>query len=182
MTPALPRAPADQVVSQFTRPLVVVPLDDGRSWVVVCDDFLYTSNDGSTVVRVPQWMVTDFASIPRPLWSLVGGPWGRHGNAAVIHDCGYWQQCLPRKVYDALFLEGMRVLGVSRFRSRLMYAAVRTFGYFAWRTNEHRNERDGWQWRLHTLERIPDLPVLRVTAELRKYGEALEGIAFRRGR
>jgi len=158
-------------MSQFTRPLVVVPLDDGKSWVVVCDDFQYVSEDGSVTLKVPQWMVTDFASTPTLLWSVMGGAWGKHGNAAVIHDFGYWDQSLPRKVYDDLFLEGMRVLGVSRVRSRLMWAAVRSFGYFAWRANAGRNERHGANWRLHTLARIPDLPVLRVTEELRKYAE-----------
>ena len=39
--------------------------------------------------------MTDFASIPRPLWSILP-QWGRYGNAAVVHDFGYWTQTRPR--------------------------------------------------------------------------------------
>jgi len=154
-------------MSSFSNPLVVVPLDDGKSWVVVCGDFEYAPADGSEAIRVPQWMITDFASTPRPLWSLMGGPWGKHGNAAVIHDCGYWQQDRSRAACDRLFLDGMRELGVARARARLMYLAVKLFGWGAWRKNKRANERYGHDWRLHTSLRIEDLPVLSVTAELR---------------
>jgi hypothetical protein len=167
-------------VSRFTNPLVVVPLPDGRSWVVVCGDFEYRPDDGSVPIKVPQWMTTDFASIPQPFWSLVGGPWGRHGNAAVIHDCGYWQQERTRSEYDRLFLEGMRHLRVGRVRSRLMYLAVRVFGWRAWRDNREKNQQLGPDWRLYTDLRIQDLPVLAVTTRLRQLAKSPDDSALTR--
>jgi hypothetical protein len=40
------------------------------------------------VVNVPPGFVTDFASVPRPVWFWIA-PWGRHGRAAIVHDFLY---------------------------------------------------------------------------------------------
>lgn len=130
-------------MSQFTAPLLVTPLTDGRSWVIVTDDFSYdvgTEGSGDTVV-VPYGMVTDFASIPRPIWWFAA-PWGTHGHAAVVHDAGYYIQDRTRLEYDRIFLEAMVVLGVGTMKRTLMYLAVRWFGWWAWSANAERNRRD----------------------------------------
>jgi hypothetical protein len=134
-------------MSQFTAPLLVSPLDDGRTWVIITDDFQYdVGSEGSgDTVKIPQWMVTDFASIPRPVWWFAA-PWGRHGHAAVVHDAGYYLQDRSRAAYDRIFLEAMEVLGVQKFKRRVMYLAVRWFGGFAWRATARRTgERPGWK-------------------------------------
>ena len=130
-------------MSQFTAPLLVTPLTDGRSWVIVTDDFSYDvgrEGSGDTVV-VPCGMVTDFASIPRPIWWFAA-PWGTHGHAAVVHDAGYYIQDRTRRQYDRVFLEAMVVLGVGAIKRTLMYLAVRWFGWWAWSANAERNRRD----------------------------------------
>lgn len=135
-------------MSQFTAPLVVTPLTDGRSWVIVTEDFRYdVGHEGSgDTVRVPRWMVTDFASVPRPIWWFAA-PWGTHGHAAVVHDAGYHLQDRTREEYDRIFLEAMVVLGVGRLKRTLMYLAVRGFGVRAWSTNAERNrDRPGWKF------------------------------------
>jgi hypothetical protein len=50
-------------MSQFTAPLLVTPLNDGRSWVIVTDDFRYDVGfEGSgNSVTVPRGMFSDFA-------------------------------------------------------------------------------------------------------------------------
>ena len=59
---------------------------DGRNWVIR-KDFGYAvgSEDSGEVIDLPTGFVTDFASVPRPLWWLYP-KWGKYGNAAVIHD------------------------------------------------------------------------------------------------
>lgn len=134
-------------MSQFTAPLLVTPLTDGRSWVIVTDDFSYdVGREGSgDTVAVPRGMVTDFASIPRPIWWFAA-PWGRHGHAAVVHDAGYYIQDRTRLEYDRIFLEAMVVLDVAPLKRACMYLAVRWFGSWAWAANAERNRTDpGWK-------------------------------------
>lgn len=134
-------------MSQFTAPLLVTPLDDGKSWVIVTEDFSYdVGAEGSgDSVDVPQWMVTDFASVPRVVWWFAA-PWGKHGHAAVVHDAGYYLQRRPRADYDTIFLEAMTVLEVNLFKRQVMYRAVRWFGHRAWSSNAKRNEKNpGWK-------------------------------------
>ncbi len=82
----------------------------------------------------------DFASVLRLLWWLVSR-WGKYGNAAVIHDYCYWEQRFFRKESDMIFREGMKVLGVSKFKTLLMYYAVRLGGRRAWRGNKRKKEK-----------------------------------------
>lgn len=134
-------------MSRFTAPLLVTPLNDGKSWVIVTDDFTYDiGEEGSgDSVRVPRGMVSDFASVPRPIWWFAA-PWGTHGHAAVIHDAGYYLQLRSRPEYDRIFLEAMEVLKVGKLRRTLMYRAVRWFGGAAWSANAERNRtRPGWK-------------------------------------
>jgi hypothetical protein len=123
-------------VSKFTAPLAVSPVDH-RFWVILTDNFSYDVGvEGSgDKITVPYGFTTDFASTPSILWGLMGGPWGRHGNAAVIHDYLYWSRARPRPDADRVFHEGMRIMGVGRIRARMMWSAVRVFGVLAWRKN-----------------------------------------------
>ena len=122
-------------------------MNDGRTWLIVSDDFRYEIGvEGSgDEIHVPQWMATDFASVPRPVWWFAA-PWGRHGHAAVIHDAGYYLQTRARRDYDRIFLEAMRVLRTNRAKALVIYWAVRLFGGFAWRANARRSaEEPGWK-------------------------------------
>ncbi len=139
-------------MSRFTEILQVAPLPDGRNWVIL-KDFGYDvggENSGETI-NVPIGFVTDFASVPRPLWWFAP-KWGRYGNAAVIHDFCYWDQSYDRRKSDDVFKEGMQVLKVGRIRTWLLYYAVRYFGCMAWNANKKRR-RKGVQ---KVLEKLPE--------------------------
>lgn len=88
-------------------------------------------------IVVPRGYQTDFASVPRCLWWIYPptGPWA---PAAVVHDWLYTQgeAAGDRAIADAIFREGMRVLGVSVDERTAMYLAVRVFGgsHFGGRT------------------------------------------------
>jgi hypothetical protein len=125
----------------MTGPLVLEYLD-GREWKVVYA-IGYKPKSGRAVL-VPAGTITDFASIPRLFWRVIGPPTGygkdaAYGKAAVIHDYLYTHPGeRSRKDCDDIFLEAMTDLGVSTMRRNAMYAAVRVGGGLAWR--KHRQE------------------------------------------
>lgn len=123
-------------MSVFTESLVVSPLSDGRTWVILRPFSYDVASEGSgNKVKVRTGFMTDFASIPRLLWVFLPC-WGRYGNAAVIHDWLYWIQKRPRKEADRIMLEGMTVLKVPGWQRYSIYFAVRAFGWSAWKRNQ----------------------------------------------
>ena len=128
-------------MSQFTTALVVSPLADGKSWVIL-EEFKYCvgSEDSEDVINVTEGFVTDFTSVPRLFWFFIPR-WGKYGNAAVIHDWLYWKQDgKDRKQADDIFLEGMGVLNVSAWQKTAIYYGVRMFGWIAWFRNAAEKE------------------------------------------
>ena len=126
-------------MSRFTKILVVSPLADGKTWYLR-DEFGYdVGREGSdNRIDVPVGFLTDFASVPRPLWWLFPR-WGRYGNAAVLHDFLYCDQTRPRRAADRIFLEAMNVLGVRWLTRSTLFTAVRLFGWWRWwRKNSRR--------------------------------------------
>ena len=120
-------------MSSFTSSLIVSPLPDGRRWVLRRAFSYHVGSEASTtVITPPAGFVMDFASVPRPVWWLLP-PWGKYGNAAVIHDWLYASHLFARAQADAIFLEAMGVLGVSKWKRWTMYAAVRLGGGWAYR-------------------------------------------------
>lgn len=123
-------------MSKFTRPLIVSPLPDGRRWVLR-EEFSYDigyEGSGKSII-VPVGFITDFASIPRLFW-MIYPKWGKYGNAAVVHDYLYWEHFFSRKRTDKIFLEGMEVLGVSKFDRGVIYNFVKFFGKGSWESNK----------------------------------------------
>lgn len=100
----------------------------------VTEPFQYRigSLDSKQWVTVPAGYLTDGASVPRALWSLIP-PWGAYGQAAVVHDllCEYLtivDDGLPARITreraDQIFLEAMTVLNVPPGISNTMFQAV----------------------------------------------------------
>lgn len=123
-------------MSKFTNALLVSPLSDGKSWLIV-GDFSYHVGleDSEDVVEVEKGFVTDFASVPGMLWWVLP-KWGIYGNATVIHDWLYWDQKRTRREADEIMLEAMGVLKVPKIKKALIFRAVRTFGGLAWKRNQ----------------------------------------------
>jgi hypothetical protein len=139
-------------MSQFTTPLETEFLD-GKFWRLVEAFEYHVGSEGSDeIIRVPVGFLTDFASIPKFGWSLIGHPAGEYGKAAVIHDWLYSENAgeqgddfkpRTRKRSDQLFLEGMVVLGVAWWKRTLMYSAVRCCGWRAWGENRKGLNKEG---------------------------------------
>ena len=106
--------------------------DGGRSLWALVHPLVYESDLLPEPVYVPEGFVTDFASVPRaPVVYLAMADMGQ--PAAVIHDYLYRFRPCPRKLADAVLEEALEVLGVSWWRRKAMWLAVRSFGWSAYK-------------------------------------------------
>lgn len=114
-------------LGRYTGRLVLHPLVDGRRMRVL-EDFGYF-DPKSLHWAVPPNTIVDGASIPRPLWSLIGGPWvGKYRDASVVHDYYCDVRTADWRSVHRMFYHAMLTSGVSLLRAKLMYAAVRHAG------------------------------------------------------
>lgn len=87
------------------------------------------------MVVIPIGFVTDFASVPKFLWSFIG-PVGHYNMASVIHDYFYTYKNKSRKFADYEFLNWMNFQSPNRkIRNKLMYWGVRLFGAKRYKEN-----------------------------------------------
>ncbi|MBA3609487.1 MAG: DUF1353 domain-containing protein [Verrucomicrobiota bacterium] len=101
---------------------------DGRSMTLL-REFRYTDPTGYVWVA-PAGSVVDGASIPRPLWTLMGGPFeGKYRYASVLHDVAYTIQNRPPKEADRMFYHAMRCSGVGPIEAKTLYFALLRFGW-----------------------------------------------------
>jgi hypothetical protein len=101
--------------------------NDGRHMTLL-SELRYTDPEGVIWVA-PAGSVVDGASIPRALWSLMGGPFdGKYRNGSVLHDVAYDQKSRPWKQCDRMFYNAMRCSGVSATEAKTMYYALYRHG------------------------------------------------------
>jgi hypothetical protein len=102
-------------------------LSDGRKARLLAP-LSFVQRDG-TEWSVPISAELDGASIPKPLWSLIGGPFeGKYRDASIVHD--YYCVVRTRSWSDThrMFYDGMRCGGVTEVKAKVMYYAVYRFG------------------------------------------------------
>lgn len=116
-------------MNNFTSDLIVKSYSD-REWQSMEDFFFYFDEaDKAKGIVVPAGFISDFASVPRWLWSIYP-PTGRYTKAAFLHDFLY-KTYLPeftRKDCDVYFLKAMAALKVRKITRNNMYYGVRVFG------------------------------------------------------
>ena len=99
---------------------------DGRTMTLLTE-LRYTDPHGEVWVA-PAGSVTDGASIPRYLWSLMGGPFeGQYRNASVLHDAAYEKKNRPWQDCDRMFYYAMRCSGVNAVEAKTMFYVVYKF-------------------------------------------------------
>ncbi len=100
---------------------------DGRTMTLLTE-LRYTDPNGEVWVA-PIGSVVDGASIPRYLWSIMGGPFeGKYRNASVLHDVAYGEHNRPWWDSDRMFYNAMRCSGVSAVEAKTIYYALYKFG------------------------------------------------------
>ena len=104
-----------QVVARFN--------DDGRTMTL---ERPFAFRDSSCQMwSVPARAIVDGASIPRALWTLIGGPFeGRYRAASVIHDWYCDQRSRSWSQVHRAFYEGMLAAGVGTSLANVLYAGV----------------------------------------------------------
>ena len=122
------------------------PASDGPKWGYYTGDPVTRWNpDGLTMTLLSELRYTDphgiawvapagstvnGASIPRSLWSLMGGPFeGKYRDASVLHDVAYEQHRRPWQDCDRMFYNAMRCSGVSAVEAKTMFYALYRFGH-----------------------------------------------------
>jgi hypothetical protein len=124
-------------LSKFLEPLRVELIDDGDTWQVL-EPFDYDIGEvGGEKIEVPEGTITDFGSVPKPLWGLIS-PIGKATRGFVLHDYCYQVQIYTRSKCDKILLEALGVLGVSWLKRRAIYVGVRLGGWIPW--NKHSRE------------------------------------------
>ena len=100
---------------------------DGRTMTLLTE-LRYTDPHGEVWVA-PIGSVVDGASIPRYLWSVMGGPFeGKYRNGSVLHDVAYGEHNRPSWDCDRMFYNAMRCSGASAVEAKTMYYALYKFG------------------------------------------------------
>lgn len=120
------------------QPKAIDPVDfrpfvDGQHWIVR-QPLTYRIGVSAQAITVPVGFVTDFASIPQALQSIIR----QHGNyilPAVVHDYLYWNQSCTRTQADQIFLLAMIENKVGAVHQRAIHGAVAIAGTFAWDAN-----------------------------------------------
>ena len=98
----------------------------------------YVKEDYETVIQgehifIEKGFSYDGASIPWPLWPILGHPMHpRLCTAAGIHDKGY-RGVLPRDVADLMFYNVLLDHGYPKCKAKIAYLGVRLFGGFYYR-------------------------------------------------
>lgn len=98
-------------------------LEDGRI-IMLLEDFSYIDPQGVNWTA-PKGAQADGASIPRALWTVLGGPLeGRYRDASIIHDFYCSRRNKPWKSVHRVFYDAMITSRVSKAKAKLMYAGV----------------------------------------------------------
>ena len=124
---------AVQARQQPIDPVDFKPFVDGGHWIVR-QPLRYRIGVSTQEIAVPVGFVTDFASIPQALQSIIrqNGP---YILPAVVHDYLYWDQSCTRKQADQIFLLAMIENKVGAVHRTAIHGAVAAAGSFAWDDN-----------------------------------------------
>lgn len=108
---------------------------DNRFWIT-SEDMHYIIGSTDQRIVVPKGFVTDFASIPQPLWAFGLTPQGTYSRAALIHDFLYWSQGCTRKQADRLLVIAMKESNVGKVDEFVIYQGVDKGGASSWTNNK----------------------------------------------
>jgi len=128
-------------MSSFTDKLHLIYYPKKNTWKTARAFTYFVGEEYSEDrIVVPKGFETDLASVPWPASMLIPKS-GKYNPAAVLHDYICSTQERPRAECDRIFLEAMEVVGVPLVKRRIMYRAVRMFGWISWRNHSYKNEK-----------------------------------------
>jgi hypothetical protein len=99
-------------------------LDGNGRDITLLEDFAYKDRR-NTVWIAPKGYVSNGASIPSFLWSVVGAPLdGKYRNAAIVHDAACDAMEKPPADVHLAFYEACRCGGLSEAYAKILYTGV----------------------------------------------------------
>jgi hypothetical protein len=111
------------MAARFLNSPVVEFLADGRNVRLISD--LTFVDEADLEWPVPKGAEVDGASIPKPFWSIIGGPYeGKYRDASIIHDFYCDRRTRKWEATHRVFYEAMIVSGVETSKAKLMFFAV----------------------------------------------------------
>jgi len=113
----------------FVTEPIYQDLPDGIHRRIVADWHLFING---VPIIIPFGFVTDCASVPRWLWSVIP-PIGRYTKAAILHDYLYRKGIFTKEQADLIFFEAMKILNCEVWKRNAMYAGVRVGGGKTWK-------------------------------------------------
>jgi hypothetical protein len=117
-----------QQQDRFVGELVLRDNDPNGRYFELMEPFGYIDLKGDRW-QAEKGLVTDGASIPQILWSIVGGPYeGPYRRAAIIHDFYCDRKYRSWERVHRVFYDAMLTGGVGPLKAKLMYYAVWRFG------------------------------------------------------
>jgi len=125
-------------MAKFLTELLLEPVNS-RIWKVMAPFEYETNIKPGHIIYVKKGFLTDFATVPRMLWTIFP-PWDKYGKAAVIHDYLYDNRLYERKICDKIFDEAMGVLKVPWWKRKVMYYSVRAFGWLYYPKKGQKND------------------------------------------
>ena len=117
-----------KAAGRFSGTLAYQSVPGKERVVSLLSPFSFISKSGE-IWSVPTGAEVDGASIPRALWSVIGGPFtGKYREASVVHDyyCDVRNRAWEQTHW--MFYEAMMANGVDPAQATIMYSAVHTFG------------------------------------------------------
>jgi hypothetical protein len=107
---------------------------DGEDRLVVKEVLKYYDEKTQTVFCVPPGFYTDGSSIPKQLWSLIGGhPFSYYLRApGTLHDKLYFSGEVSRGNADRIFRQAIQSVGGSTAKAMICWLGVRVGGWVAW--------------------------------------------------
>ena len=102
-------------------------LPNGRD-MKLTEDFVYVDPDGTPWLSAKDRVVNG-ASIPRLLWTTMGGPFsGKFRSASIVHDTACEDMTHTHQEVHKMFYYACLAGGVDESKAMLMYWAVSTHG------------------------------------------------------
>jgi hypothetical protein len=124
----VPVAALGQQQDHFVGELMLRDNDPNGRYFELMAPFGYVDPAGARW-QAEKGLVTDGASIPQVLWSIVGGPYeGRYRRAAIIHDFYCDRKYRSWERVHRVFYDAMLTGEVGPLKAGLMYYAVWRFG------------------------------------------------------
>lgn len=124
------KVPSRQMIQAPT----LKPFADSKDFMLV-RDMVYILGETDISITVPKGFVTDFASVPKGLWSFGLSPHGKFSKAAIVHDYLYWTHSCTREQSDMIMLIAMKESQVGSKSQTLLYEGLDMAGNPAWVDN-----------------------------------------------